>query len=93
MISEESRKRMAIQHILASKHIGFFRLCGKDLQKKYRKANNTYSNPNREQLLNEIIAVYKETLENKQPSMTYKEKSFKTKLIMRFARKQWVRRK
>ena len=92
MISEESRKRMAIEHILASKHIGFYRLCGKELQKKYRKANNTCNNPNREMLLNEIISVYKETLDNKRPVMDVKEKKFKTKLIMHFAKKQWERK-
>lgn len=89
MIGEEYRKRLAINNIVSSKYIGFYRLCGKDLQKKYRKANASYNNPNREELLNEIIEVYYKTLENKQPKMDDRELNYKKKLIMRYAKKHW----
>ena len=88
--SEEYRKRISIDKILASPRIGFFRLCGRELQLKYRAANRTSSNPNREALLKEIIDVYDSTLDNKQPPMDEKEKKFKKKLIRQYSRKKWA---
>ena len=89
MVSEEHRKRLAIEHILSDPHIGFFRLCGRELQTKYRLANMTHQHPDRAALLQEIIDVYLKTLDNKQPPMAPKEKKHKTKLILKFANKQW----
>ena len=89
MISEEYRKRLAIDHILSSKHIGFYRLCGRELQLKYREANKTSNNPDREALLKEIIETYDYVLDTKQPPMELKEKKFKKKLIRAYAKKQW----
>ena len=87
--SEERRKRIAIERILADPHIGFFRLCGRELQIKYRLANLTRNNPDRDALLKEIIDVYLKTHDNKQPPMAEREKKHKTKLIYNFAKKQW----
>lgn len=87
-MNEEYRKRMAIDHILSSRHIGFFRLCGRDLQLKYREANLTYNNPDREALLNEIIDVYNKRLDE-MTNMTDNERKFKKKLIKKYATKEW----
>ena len=89
MISEEYRKRLAIQQMLSSKYIGFFRLCGKELQAKYRKANMAHENPDRDALIKEIIETYDYCLDNKQPPMSPKEKEHKKKLIRQCARKDW----
>lgn len=91
--SEERRLRLAIDHILSCKYIGFFRLCGRELQLKYRAANLTKNNPDRVALLNEIIDVYNKTLDNKQPPMAEKEKKAKKALILQYARKEWKERK
>ena len=92
MISEEYRKRLAIDHILSSKHIGFFRLCGRELQLKYREANKSCNNPDREALLKEMIEIYDHVLDTKQPPMADKEKKFKKKLIRAYAKKQWEKK-
>ena len=87
--SEEHRKRLAIDHILSDTCVGFYRLCGKEIQFRYRIANLTRNNPDREALLNEIIDVYLKALDSKQPPMSEKEKKHKTKLIYKYAKKQW----
>ena len=89
MISEEFRKRKAINYILASRAVGFYRLCGKDLQKKYRTANMTHNNPDREALLQEIISIYEKAIDEKQPPMDEKEKKHKLKLIRKIANKKF----
>ena len=88
-MTEEHRMRLAIDHILSSRHIGFYRLCGRELQVKYRAANLTKNNPDRKALLDEIIETYDYVLDTKQPPMALKEKKFKKKLIRAFARKNW----
>ena len=89
MVSEERRKRLAIDHIISSKHIGFYRLCGRELQIKYREANMSHNNPDREALLKEIIETYDYVLDTKQPPMAIEEKKHKKKLIRAYAKKQW----
>lgn len=89
MISEEHRLRLAIDAILASQHIGFYRLCGKELQAKYRAANLTKNKPDRKALLEEIIAVYNKALDDKKPPMASREKRHKQKLILAYAKKNW----
>ncbi len=92
MIGEEYRKKLVINSILSSRYVGFYRLCGKEWQRKYRHENASYNNPNRAELLNEIIGVYYLALENKQPRMDEREMKFKKKLIIRYSKKQWRHR-
>lgn len=88
MISEEYRLRIAIDKILSSKHIGFYRFCGRELQIKYRAANLTKNNPDRSALLKEIIDVYNKRLDEVEV-MGDKERKHKKKLILQYANKQW----
>lgn len=91
MMSEDFRKRLAINKILSSRDVGFYRLVGKDAQRKYRSANMTYSDPDRAALLDEIIVVYTAAIENKVPAMDEKEKKHKLKLIKHLATKEYER--
>ena len=92
MMSEEYRKRLAIDKILSLRAVGFYRLVGKDAQRKYRHANLSKNNPDRAALLEEIIEVYEKAIEDKRPVMDSKEKKHKLKLIHHLATKKYERK-
>ncbi len=52
------KTRTVINTIIESPYLGFWRVCSKSEQKKYRKLNRKDSDVDRAALLHEVVTVY-----------------------------------
>lgn len=72
-----------INTILESPHIAFWRICGKEAQRKYRNINR-HTDTDREALLKEIVKLYNDCLD-KMPTVKSRERKAKKDRIKRYS--------
>lgn len=58
------KPKRIINIIIESPYLGFWRVCGKDAQRKYRHLNRNDSDVDRDALLKEVVDVYFNGVDN-----------------------------